>query len=353
MPRGPSIPKTPLDRPEVGVLQIDADFNLSGLNPAAGAITGFSPEQALGEPCEEILRCDQCGPDCPLRRARDQGSPQGPLLSQAYNRNREPKSISLLSIALKNSQGRFLGGVEIVQDLTTMHAEAQERSLLVSGLIHDLKTPLVGIRGFTGLLLKNLDKLPPLEAREHLDMIARQVGRLENLMNGLQTALRPDVNGLELRPEPINLLRLMERLAAGRAARFQRAGVELLLHSSPDLPVIQADAALLRRGLANLLDHALARCSQGGTVTVSASWDEHQMSIRVSDTGPAITPEQLAGLFQPFCPEPGLAGVKAIVEAHSGGITAQSRPSGGTAWEITLPLAEPGTGLHTTEQALK
>ena len=150
-----------MDGPPVGVIQVDADYNITGLNPAAAAITGFGPEQALGEPCEEILRCDHCGPDCPLRRSREQGAPQGPILTQAYNRNRERLSISLLGIALSDAGGGFLGGVEIIQDLTDRRALAQEQSLLVSNLIHDLKTPLVGIKGFTSHLLKKLGNPAP------------------------------------------------------------------------------------------------------------------------------------------------------------------------------------------------
>ena len=99
-----------MDGPPVGVIQVDADFNITGLNPAAAAITGFGPEQALGEPCEEILRCDHCGPDCPLRRSREQGAPQGPILTQAYNRNRERLSISLLGIALSDAGGASWAG---------------------------------------------------------------------------------------------------------------------------------------------------------------------------------------------------------------------------------------------------
>jgi two-component system sensor histidine kinase BaeS len=123
------------------------------------------------------------------------------------------------------------------------------------------------------------------------------------------------------------------------------AGVRLDCSLAPDLPVLSADPAQLRRVLGNLIANALAHTAKGGTVGVEASPAAGGVRITVRDDGEGIPPELLPRVFERFVKGAsstgsglGLAIVRDLVEAHGGAVAAESTLGQGTAIQVSLPV---------------
>jgi PAS domain S-box-containing protein len=108
---------TIVDNISDGVFSVDLDFNITFMNKAAQAITGFSADQALGKPCKEIFRTTACNRDCPLKATLATGNPviNKPVCILSKKGKRIPLSIS--TAMLKDAQGKIIGGVETFRDI--------------------------------------------------------------------------------------------------------------------------------------------------------------------------------------------------------------------------------------------
>jgi len=129
--------------------------------------------------------------------------------------------------------------------------------------------------------------------------------------------------------------------------RASQSGIELKLVNSEGLPLIEVDAARLRRVLTNLLDNAFKFTIGEGTVTILTEQTNHDVSIKVIDEGRGIDAEDLHSVFEPFHRGRyaediggiglGLAVVKAIVEAHGGRVLLESELGKGSVFTVVLP----------------
>ena len=124
------------------------------------------------------------------------------------------------------------------------------------------------------------------------------------------------------------------------------ANERVRLAIAPDLPLIRADAAQLRRAVANLLENAL-RYGDSRPVSVRARVSGGRILMRVVDQGPGIPIAEHERIFAPFYRAPGAAGqgsglglaiVRGLVEANGGDVRVESLPGQGTSFVIELPL---------------
>ncbi len=111
------------------------------------------------------------------------------------------------------------------------------------------------------------------------------------------------------------------------------------------------DRNRMRQVLANLLDNAVKYTPAGGRIEIAATRDGSDAVLSVSDTGIGITPDELPHIFERLYRGDksrsarglglGLSLVKAIVEAHGGGVTVHSSPGSGTRFDLRLPVVPP------------
>jgi two-component system, OmpR family, sensor kinase len=229
-----------------------------------------------------------------------------------------------------------------------------ERELLAN-LSHELRTPLARMRVALDLAAEG----DLARAQRFLAEIGTDLAELERLVGDVLTASRLDLGAdrigeLPLRREPVDACGLLREVAA----RFGTAspGRALELELAEPLPEIEADPALLRRALENLLDNARKYSDPGEPVVLSARSREGALVIEVRDRGIGIDPGDLPRLFTPFFRTDrsrargtggiglGLALARRIVEAHGGTISVQSAPGEGTVLRLSLP--GPVASLH-------
>jgi two-component system, OmpR family, osmolarity sensor histidine kinase EnvZ len=224
---------------------------------------------------------------------------------------------------------RLIGAVNDMQE--RIAGLVKGRTVLLGAISHDLKTYLTRLR-------LRAETIPDAEQR------ARAVRDLDDMTALIEDALAL-ARGASVseRREEVDVARLVEEEITGRKdERLEFSG-----GGSPRADVA-GDAMALRRLFANLIDNALR---YGKRAKVSVSGDRTALIVTVDDDGPGIPELERAAVFEPFYRvDPsrsretggaglGLAIARAIVEAHGGGIGAETSPLGGARIRVSLPVA--------------
>jgi PAS domain S-box-containing protein len=217
-------------------------------------------------------------------------------------------------------------------------------------LAHELRNPLAPVlNGLHVLRLSEGDRQAVEQAR---GMMERQVQHLSRIVDDLLEVSRFTRGKLTLRPERLDLARLVRVTAEDHRHVFERAGLGLDL-GVPELPVwVHGDPTRLAQVLSNLLQNAAKFTGRGGRVAVRVGTDEarRQAVLAVRDTGAGIDPDLLPRLFAPFAQADrslervkgglglGLALVKGLVDLHGGEAHAASEgPGRGAEFTVRLP----------------
>ncbi|HET7825601.1 MAG TPA: HAMP domain-containing sensor histidine kinase [Anaeromyxobacter sp.] len=219
-----------------------------------------------------------------------------------------------------------------------------ERELLAN-VSHELRTPLARIR----VALELAAEGDPERARRHLAGIASDLSELDALVEDVLTAARLDARGsgeLPLTRAPLDLAEVVR----DAAARFREAHPDReLVVEATQTPLVNGDAALLRRLVANLLDNAAKYSEPPSPVMLALRPDAGAAVLEVRDRGIGVDAADLPRLFTPFFRTDrsrargtggtglGLALAKRIAEAHGGTVAAESAPGAGTTFRVRLP----------------
>jgi signal transduction histidine kinase len=135
---------------------------------------------------------------------------------------------------------------------------------------------------------------------------------------------------------------LVEEIFDSLAPQLEAQGIEVSLDVPPHT-VVTADREMLRRAILNLVLNAIDAMPRGGELVVTSYEGRGGLELEIADSGPGLSEEQLARVFDPFyTTKPsgtglGLSIVHRIVEAHGGRVTAMNCPEGGAAFTIELP----------------
>jgi len=225
-----------------------------------------------------------------------------------------------------------------------------ERELL-GNVSHELRTPLSRIRVALELAAQGDHEA----SRRYLGEIDSDLSELERLLEDVLTASRLQAGqGVELplHPEPLAGAELVRRAADRFRAAWPARALEVTVEGP--LPGLDADPALLRRALDNLLDNARKYSEE--PVALVARAGAGQLLLEVRDRGIGIDPADLPRLFTPFFRTDrsrargtggvglGLLLARRIVEAHGGSVAVESAPGQGTTVRLAIPAAGPIAG---------
>lgn len=237
-------------------------------------------------------------------------------------------------------------------DLALETRQASERKVrqFVADASHELRTPLASVRGYAELTRRGGQDLPS-DTVHALGRIESESVRMTALVEDLLLLARLD-EGRELEQNPVDLTRLLVDAVSDAHAAATDHIWDLDL---PEEPVeVVGDAPRLHQVVANLLANARIHTPPGTTVTVGLTRGDANARITVTDDGPGIPEELQATLFERFARGDtsrsrgsggstglGLAIAQAVVTAHRGNLTVESRP-GSTRFTVLLPTAAAG-----------
>lgn len=287
------------------------------------------------------------------------GSVTTPLaeLASAARRFGQGKSYGPLPEHPGDEVGQLIGSFRTMaadlgrsrEEIERLHARELERAQqlatvgeLASGVAHEIRNPITGVRGALDLALR---KLPPDDAaRLLLEEAQQQVKRIEGTTTQLLRYARPP----ELREVVVDANLLVDRAARVVEAQATSAGVALRVEAAPGQVPVQVDPELMVQVLVNLMLNGIEAMTRGEQLTVWVGRHAPEAWIGVRDTGPGVPPDARLQVFRPFFTTKhkgtglGLSISQQIVMRHGGTIRVEDAPGGGATFVVAIPLAQEG-----------
>lgn len=246
----------------------------------------------------------------------------------------------------------------IEKSLQTAFVAAEQANQAKSGFLatmsHEFRTPLNAILGFSDMI--RTQSIAPLEdqkTREYANDIHDSGQHMLGLVNDVLDMAAIEAGERGLSKEACSVGEVVnECLAIVRHAASERH-IELSFDIPDDLPTLYADSSSLRQIFLNLLSNGIKFTSEEGRIGISARASNHEITIKVSDTGIGIPSDNLADVTKPFTKLNddsfiahngtglGLSIVDSLVELHDGEMSIESEINEGTTVTVIFPRREP------------
>lgn len=226
------------------------------------------------------------------------------------------------------------------------------KSKFLSMAVHDMRTPLATIQGFSQLLAVKADK----KQAEYLQHIYNAGTRMNLLMTDLTDLAMIEAGKLKMSLAPFDFAQMAREMAPGLVLIAQKKGVELQVLEMPEgLPVV-GDRFRLSQVLQNLLNNAVKFTPAGGKVWLRVRQEGDKVSVQVRDSGPGIHPSERKAIFEKFYQSVfqkdakvkgagwglGLSIASEIIRAHRGVIGVESPGLGkGSTFYFKVPVTQP------------
>ena len=230
-------------------------------------------------------------------------------------------------------------------------AYERARTDLVSGISHDLRTPLTSVKGYIKGLRDGVAQTPERQL-QYLDIAYRKACDMDILLQRLFDFSRLETGNLPLFPEPADLGDFVSHFVQEAGQELEQEGGRVDLHMIPAAHPVSMDSEQIYRVLNNLKDNALRYAGANPLILTLTVWRQGDMEcVRFADNGHGVAQECLPRLFERFWREDqarssqngegsglGLYIAKCIIEAHGG--TIRVKNDGGLVFEIALPRRE-------------
>jgi signal transduction histidine kinase len=252
----------------------------------------------------------------------------------------------VLAYPFESATGELIGAMLVARNLTyisqvetTLSYSRKLAALgrLSAGIAHEVKNPLNATMIHLELLKMKLENVPG--ALDHVSVIAAQVRRLDEVVQGFLKFTRPD----DLKLQKVYLIDLIDQLRPVVDVEATPRNVEIRVELPPDLPPVQADPGMLEQAFLNLCLNAVQAMPHGGRLRIAAERRPHGIvEIQFQDTGVGIPPEHLERIFDLYFTTKergsgiGLSLVYRTIQLHDGEIEVQSTPGHGTTFKISL-----------------
>lgn len=337
------------------------DTTLTFVNDAYCKFYGKTREELIGQSYMFMIAPeyrDQVAGET-RKLAEENGTTTGEYVNYRYDG--EERWIQWVVKCIADESGRAIELQAVGRDITVLKQTEAERERLIKELenknaelerftytvSHDLKAPLITIRGFLGYIERDVQAGNIDRTKGDIQRIIAATDKLHRLLNELLELSR--IGRLMNPPENIVLADLVQEVIKLLEGRLRERNVQVKVQQ--DLPVLFGDAQRLQEVIQNLLDNAVKFMIDPTepVIEIGTRGEEHGMPvIYVRDNGMGIAPEhheRIFGLFNKLDPQMegtgvGLAIVKRIVEVHGGRIWLESEPGKGTTFYFTFPCEQ-------------
>ena len=238
--------------------------------------------------------------------------------------------------------------------LDRIESSVHQLHTITDSLAHDLRSPLTAIRG---KLEMSLSSATDGEQSEPIVSAIDELDRLTDFLNKSLDVAEAKADALRLTRSTIDLNESLRSMLDLYEPSMSEKGLRVTLRSKGPV-VIFADAGLLHRMIANLLDNELKHLPPACTLTIGLQSEEDAAILILEDDGPGFDPEVLQHLFERRVKGRdsnghglGLAFIDAVARAHGGDVTACNRENGGACIKVALPLTST-TDVHSSAPAM-
>jgi len=308
-------------------------LKLSGTDEPGKAIDHYLKNRTLVEALEHLLE------------SKDESVS---MISQEI-RTDDPSSVLMAQMApVRDEQGRLLGAVTVLRDITTLKEIEKIKSQFVSMVAHELRSPLAAIEGWLGVVLSGEAGGSEEQNRAWLLRAKERANSLLALVQDLLEINKIEAGKVAQKMESVQVTDIIAKIVEFFKPEAERHHVTLQMTPSA-APAIQADVQDMEKLFTNLISNAIKYNVENGSVTVETSQDANFVGIHIRDTGIGISAADLPRLFDDFFRAEtkkrdkvsgtglGLTIAKKIVDSHLGHIEVESQVGKGSTFSVYLP----------------
>jgi two-component system sensor histidine kinase KdpD len=352
-----------LQRKLEGMLETEVAFFLPpALNPV-GIAAAFPPDLALGEADQRAL--EMCwmetkttGLASPFHpgghwRFEPMIAPGGPLGVLGVRPRQKTKLdawFGRLLTAIANQTAAVLERIELGRSMeaTRIREEREKlRSMLLSSVSHDLKTPLSAIIGSLSVYRSLGERLTQAKQGELIETALEEAQRLDSFITNILDMTRLESGRIELKPEWQDMPTLLQQVSKRLQTRLRHH--RLQIHPVPPNLEIYMDVMMTGQVLQNIIDNACKYTHSGTMIEITCLAQEgRDFLCEVRDHGAGLQPEDMERIFDKYARLQkedtrvagtglGLSICKAIMEMQGGAITVGNHPEGGAVFTLRLP----------------
>ncbi|TQD23932.1 PAS domain-containing sensor histidine kinase [Methanolobus vulcani] len=270
-----------------------------------------------------------------------------------------------------SEEGKFMGGVCVVEDFTERKAAERElnhyaedlakaneelKSLdrmkdeFISNLRHELKTPLIPIKGYSELMYEGALGELSQKQKDAVEKMMFSSERLRRLIDSLLYVSITEGGSVEYTFLPLRISEVIDSALYNRDSEIKRKKHFVEKSVSSDIPLIKGDLNYLEEVFINLIDNSIKFMHDGGKITITGVLQgDNTIHVMIADEGIGVSEENLPNIFNRFYQVDGsstrkyggnglgLYICKKIIEAHNGSIWAESKEGSGTTIHVLLP----------------
>jgi PAS domain S-box-containing protein len=339
------------------VIMIDSDHQITAANQASGDLFGYGPQELVGRSLGDLVPVaarpfHEIAVAGYLQRPYVRHPGSGLRLTGLRKDGTEfPVDIALNTLRYPSGL-RAIAVINEASDRLEMMQADERREHAVdfwSAAVHDLRTPLNSVLGFSELLLSGQRGHLTAEQSVYVDNIHSSGEHMLALISDVLDLQRVESGHMQLLWEQVSVESVINDAATAMLPVVLAKGLQLVRRGDPSISVL-ADRRRLRQILDNLLSNAV-KYTDAGRVHISTERVGERVRITVSDTGFGIAAADLERVFDPFfqgslalrLPKSGsglgLALAKRLVEAFRGEISIESVQGSGTTVRVVLPAA--------------
>ena len=274
-----------------------------------------------------------------------------------FDETLSPQEVVLSFREVDREKQRQLQELRLLEDSLQLARQNEEsKQAFFRNMSHDMRTPLNAILGSSELAREHLDE--PQRAAGYLKRIDSSGRYLLGLINDILEMARMEHGQVQLAQREFDLRECVEDCLGAFRVQAEREGKALAVDMDPGRSPVVGDAFRIQQILSNLLSNAFKFTPSGGRISLSirrlVGGEHPQYEFVVSDTGIGMSKEFLGRIFEPYAREMrfgdrsaagtglGMPITRNLVSQMGGEIKVESEPGRGSAFTVTLPLAEAG-----------
>ena len=327
-----------------GVIVVNRDRQIVLRNAAATRIIPGFEQVPLSSPLDR-LACEELQ----ALIADALKEPAGPVI--ASKELHIDKSVYMANVSpVLEPNGESAGAVAVLRDISALKKLETAKSMFISMVAHEVKSPLAAIEGQLMAVLSGAAK----DDRDHetalLERALLRAKNLRSMVNDLLNLTAMETGNFTIKRLPLNILEVVQAAVDANREKAKDLSIELKVEAKQTVQSqVMADRDSFFLILMNLIDNAIKYTRPNGHVLVSVCDHAGYVKIAVQDDGIGMTQEQMDSAFDEFYRAKneytvhipgtglGLTLVKRLTELHHGSIKVQSQPQKGSTFTLTLP----------------
>ena len=329
----------------------DRDYKILKVNKALAGKLGVPPEDLVGRQYFDLLHCSgESRGACP----HDKTIETGKMASVEVDDFLFDGTYEVTTFPIFNETNDIVATVHVARDITEekllreqlLHSEKLSSvGKLVAGIAHELNNPLMGIMGFSQILMDTAEDKPISEIKRKLEKIYNESLRTAKIVQNLLTFSRSK----KAERKYLSLNELLQQTCDLRGYSFKANNIKVELKLTPGLPKTMLDPHQMQQVFINILNNAedaITAKKGGGNIAISSYIKNDRLCASFTDDGPGVDKGVIRNVFDPFFTTKevgkgtglGLSITHGIVTEHKGSIHIKSPEGGGAVVTVELPI---------------